>query len=139
MAGRLAIRLLAVMGATGLFGLTFAFEDVAYCCRKFRLPTWVLFLVSAFMRYIPLAERQFRNVMLGQRSRGFQLSVRSIVKPSTYQAIAIPYIIGILRSMNALWVSINMRPTDEASVPTRRIGIGQIIIVILNAVFWWPL
>ena len=137
-AAKLSTRLLMVMSVSGLFGLVIGFQDVRHWCYTVRAPQWFVFLITAFVRYLPIAERLFKQVIFAQRSRGLHLGIKTVFLPSSYRALMVPYILGLLRSIDSLWVSMNMRPTEVARADGHGIRVAEVVILMGSASLWWP-
>lgn len=107
---RLSVRLLLVLLTSAALGRIATPGDIVAAARQFRLPRQVQFAIGVLARFVPLAIQTMQSVALAQRSRGLYLGIRHLVRRDTYRALAVPYVVSVLRSAMQLWISVNLRP-----------------------------
>jgi len=133
-ASELSTRILSVMLASALLGAVITPSDVLLLQRFFRLPRSFEMVALAMVLFVPRALDSIRSVVYAQRSRGLDLSVVSVFRPSTYRLVLVPYIVSVLKAALTLWVSLNLRPSlaqsSESMTPI------QAVILVASGGLW---
>lgn len=131
-----SIRMLDVLVFSAIMGAVISFHDVLFACRIFRLSDKMTSIAYAVLLFIPQYIEHLRLVIMAQKTRGARFGIRNILRPTTYSAIAIPFIHTLLRNALLLWVSINLRPISSKSFSLARPRVGEYIIVMFIGLLW---
>lgn len=135
-ASEFAVRMLTVMTATGIAAICSSIEDLLLITHDLRMPHFMRFLLVALYRYLATAVNLFNNVMVAQRSRGLRFDPQTVFSGEGYRALAVPYSLAIIRSIDSFWISMNMRPGMDGIVSKSKVTVGELTLLFSSLGFW---
>lgn len=112
-ATNLAVRILAVMLVSSVFGLWIDTTDIMRTAKVFGASEKLSAVLAGVARFVPVSIRTMRSVLLAQRSRGLEFDWAAVFRLETYPAVVVPYFVCILRIAFVMWISMNLRPHSE--------------------------
>lgn len=136
-AGEVTARVVAIMGVSACLGYLLTPEDLRVLGARLLLPPSGVNLLSAVVLYPTVAMHSFSEVLLAQRSRGFELNLRGVLSLRSYGAILVPFVVVVLRSAQSIWVSINLRPLDASDISNPyQVRLADLLTMAASLLFW---
>ncbi len=134
-----AVRLFSFMSIALLFACVVVPIDFGIMCSTLRLPHLGV-IARALSSLIPVAVRTMNEVLFAQKARGLQFNLKLLLSVSTYSALVIPYVISMLGTTHALWITHSLRrelPSNLYSDRTYKIIAFEVVSFVVLCVLWW--
>lgn len=135
-ASELSARILNVMLISAILGLMIKPDDILLTGKLLRLPDKLIMVIITIALFLPTATRSIHSVIFAQRSRGLELGFFSLFRPTTYRVLIIPYVVCILRSALAMWVSMNLRPWSVYKLSKAKINVPEVVLLLTSFALW---
>lgn len=135
-ASLLSARILGVMLISSLLGAIISPIDIVSVSELLHLSDNIRMVVVVIASFLPLAKRSITSVIFAQRSRGLEIGLYSLLRPRTYSALVVPYIVSILRSALDKWVSINLRPLSGYKPTRTNIRTVEALALLASFALW---
>jgi len=136
-AADISLRVFGVIMSSILLGLALGVRDLISLTRRFGMPEQVELMAIAIAVSLPRVLRSMRNVLAAQKSRGFVISWRTALSLRTYAVLMTPFIVAILRTALALWISLCIRPWRNYTPAVFRFGVRDLILLLASSLLWW--
>ena len=103
-------------------------EDYIFIFRKMNVSEDILKVFVALVNFIPESIKSISTIIEAQKSRGLNISIKSVLNMSAFQFITIPFILYTLRSI--YYTSLNVFLRDiKVSNPKLSFGVNDIFII----------
>jgi len=135
-ASELSARIFNIMLISAILGLVIKPYDILIMGRLLHTPGNLVTVIITTALFFPIAMQNIYSVIFAQRSRGLELSFSSLFRLMTYRAITIPYVVCILRSALAMWISINLRPWSKYKLAKAKVDTLGLILFLASFALW---
>ena len=108
-------------------------EDYIHVLRKMKFGENVVKVFVVFINFIPESTRSISLIIESQKSRGLELSFKSVLNFTAFKFITIPFIFYTLRSIYYSSLNVSLREI-KVSDPKLSFGINDLYILAFSSV-----